>query len=163
MKFYDERQLDYPSQLKEKLEQFNLLNKTNQIGKAAGAASEEKHSVESSSTTSSNSSSAANKENTHSDYHRYDEQIPLSLEPLDGLSDLKRRYVLCSCHATITNVKKFVAHNIYSNLEQYKELDILCNDDELLGKDHTLKFIYVTKWKNKVSLNSTSIIWLLKF
>ncbi len=23
-------------------------------------------------------------------------------------------------------------------------------DDEILGKDHTLKFIFVTKWKNKV-------------
>lgn len=24
----------------------------------------------------------------------------------------------------------------------------MCND-EILGKDHTLKFIYVTKWKDK--------------
>ena len=23
-------------------------------------------------------------------------------------------------------------------------------DDEILGKDHTLKFVFVTKWKNKV-------------
>jgi polycomb group RING finger protein 3 len=38
--------------------------------------------------------------------------------------------------------------NIYSNLDLYKELDIVCND-EILGKDHTLKFILVTKWKDK--------------
>ena len=24
-------------------------------------------------------------------------------------------------------------------------------DEEILGKDHTLKFIFVTKWKNKVT------------
>lgn len=26
------------------------------------------------------------------------------------------------------------------------QIDILCND-ELLGKDHTLKFVYVTRWR----------------
>lgn len=28
------------------------------------------------------------------------------------------------------------------------QIDILCND-ELLGKDHTLKFVYVTRWRFK--------------
>ncbi len=31
-----------------------------------------------------------------------------------------------------------------------KKIDIVCND-EILGKDHTLKFVLVTKWKDKVS------------
>lgn len=26
------------------------------------------------------------------------------------------------------------------------QIDVLCND-ELLGKDHTLKFVYVTRWR----------------
>jgi len=26
------------------------------------------------------------------------------------------------------------------------QIDILCNE-ELLGKDHTLKFVYVTRWR----------------
>ena len=30
------------------------------------------------------------------------------------------------------------------------QVDILCND-ELLGKDHTLKFVFVTRWRVKVS------------
>ena len=42
--------------------------------------------------------------------------------------------------------------NIYSSLDSYKDLEIVCND-EVLGKDHTLKFINVTKWKNKVSVS----------
>lgn len=28
----------------------------------------------------------------------------------------------------------------------FLQVDILCND-ELLGKDHTLKFVYVTRWR----------------
>lgn len=28
----------------------------------------------------------------------------------------------------------------------FSQIDILCND-ELLGKDHTLKFVYVTRWR----------------
>lgn len=33
-----------------------------------------------------------------------------------------------------------------NNLFQHFQIDILCND-ELLGKDHTLKFVYVTRWR----------------
>jgi len=59
--------------------------------------------------------------------------------------------VMCSCHCTITHLKKLIALKIYSNLDNYKELDIIC-DDEILGKDHTLKYIRVTKWKEKVRI-----------
>jgi len=45
-------------------------------------------------------------------------------------------------------LKKYVALKILKNIERYKELDIVCKD-EILGKDHTLKFILVTKWKDK--------------
>lgn len=31
-------------------------------------------------------------------------------------------------------------------LPSHSQVDILCND-ELLGKDHTLKFVYVTRWR----------------
>lgn len=30
------------------------------------------------------------------------------------------------------------------------QVDILCNE-EILGKDHTLKFVFVTRWRTKVS------------
>ena len=62
--------------------------------------------------------------------------------------ELKRKFILCSCHVTITHLKKYI-ESCLTNLS-YKDLDIIC-DDEILGKDHTLKFILVTKWKDKVS------------
>lgn len=133
LKYYDEHSLEYPRELREKLEQFNLLS-TKKLGNE---------------TEGLNGDNGKNEqENCKNNYHRDDEQIALSLEPLDGLKNLERKFILCSCHSTITHLKKFVAHKIYSNIDLYKELDIVCND-EILGKDHTLKFILVTKWKDK--------------
>ncbi|RNA39752.1 polycomb group RING finger 3, partial [Brachionus plicatilis] len=133
LKYFDDNQLEYPRELKEKLEQFNLLT-----DKKLG-------SINSVKKAESNGEAKTDMNN----FHRDDEQIALSLEPLDGLKHLERKFILCSCHSTINHLKKFVAHKIYSNIDLYKELDIVCND-EILGKDHTLKFILVTKWKDKV-------------
>ena len=67
------------------------------------------------------------------------------------LKELQRRYLLCSCHSTVTLLKKYVAQKIFLNQDKYKELDIVL-DDEPLGKDHTLKFIQVTFKKDKVKI-----------
>lgn len=85
-----------------------------------------------------------------SDYHRMDEQVNLCLEcsSASNLKNLKRRFIRCSSQATITQLKKFVAKKVLNGIEKYREIDILCND-ELLGKDHTLKFVYVTRWRFK--------------
>lgn len=89
-----------------------------------------------------------------SDYHRMDEQVNLCLEcstnntNLKDLKDLKRKFIRCSSQATITQLKKFVAKKVLNGIDKYREIDILCND-ELLGKDHTLKFVYVTRWRFK--------------
>ncbi|RWS07305.1 Locus-specific chromosome binding protein-like protein [Dinothrombium tinctorium] len=87
-------------------------------------------------------------ENT--DYHRSDEQVNILLESDSNcqLKQMKRKFIRCSAHATITHLKKFVAKKLFNNFDKYKEIDILCND-ELLGKDHTLKFVYVTRWRFK--------------
>ncbi|XP_015793332.1 polycomb group RING finger protein 3 [Tetranychus urticae] len=92
--------------------------------------------------------SNTNEEN--SDYHRSDEQVNILLESQSGcnLKQMKRKYIRCSSHATVTHLKKFVAKKLFNNFEKYKEIDILCND-ELLGKDHTLKFVWVTRWRYK--------------
>lgn len=37
-----------------------------------------------------------------------------------------------------------------------QQLDILCNE-EILGKDHTLKFVVVTRWRFKVSRPSVFV------
>ncbi|CAF0915866.1 unnamed protein product [Brachionus calyciflorus] len=115
LKYYDENHLEYPRDLREKLEQFNLLSNSKLLNKKD----------DKSETNGERKLDAVSTNN----YHRDDEQIALSLEPLEGLKSLE-------------------PHKIYSNIDLYKELDIVCND-EILGKDHTLKFILVTKWKDK--------------
>jgi polycomb group RING finger protein 3 len=157
-KFYREKNLEFPAQLKEKLEknaQFSYLRENNNnkmdekpIESSSASSSSYSNNNENTAAPSSTASNSSNSNSHPNDYHRNDEQIALSLEPLDGLKNLQRKYILCSCHCTITHLKKYIAMNIYSNLDLYKELDIVCND-EILGKDHTLKFILVTKWKDK--------------
>ncbi|KFM81234.1 polycomb group RING finger protein 3-like [Stegodyphus dumicola] len=64
------------------------------------------------------------------------------------LEPLTRKFICCSSRTTITHVKKLVAKKLFCDLRKYCSVDILCND-EILGKDHTLKFIYVTRWRFK--------------
>ncbi|WAR22560.1 PCGF3-like protein [Mya arenaria] len=60
---------------------------------------------------------------------------------------LKRRILRLSSLATVTHLKKFVALKVFDTIDRYKDVDILCNE-ELLGKDHMLKFIIATRWRN---------------
>lgn len=87
----------------------------------------------------------------HHDYHRDDEQINLFVTPNSScdLKALKNKYIRISCLATVTLLKKYIAHKLYNDQERYKELDLLCNDN-LLGKDHNFKFVSVTEWRDKV-------------
>lgn len=67
------------------------------------------------------------------------------LQPQSGL---KRKFVRCSALATVTHLKKFIAKKLLNSSERYKDVAILCNDEPLY-KDHTLKFVYVTRWRTK--------------
>ncbi|KAG4070639.1 hypothetical protein HA402_013559 [Bradysia odoriphaga] len=89
-----------------------------------------------------------NDSHVDSDYHRQDEQVNVCLECKNNINALSRRFIRCSSQATITHLKKFVAKKVLNGMDKYKEVDILCND-ELLGKDHTLKFVYITRWRFK--------------
>uniref|UniRef100_A0A1B6CER0 RING-type domain-containing protein n=1 Tax=Clastoptera arizonana TaxID=38151 RepID=A0A1B6CER0_9HEMI len=83
------------------------------------------------------------------DCHRMDEQVNIDLECMAAnLKTLKRKFVRLSSQATITHLKKFIAKKVLDGMDKYRDIDILCND-ELLGKDHTLKFVYVTRWRFK--------------
>ncbi|KAL1130139.1 hypothetical protein AAG570_013077 [Ranatra chinensis] len=83
------------------------------------------------------------------DFHRMDEQVNIGLECMtNNLKSLKRKFIRLSSQATITHLKKFIAKKVLDGIEKYRDIDILCND-ELLGKDHTLKFVYVTRWRFK--------------
>ncbi|KAK6186200.1 polycomb group RING finger protein 3 [Patella vulgata] len=84
------------------------------------------------------------------DYHRSDDQVNVCLECKGQLKTLKRKFLRLSSHATIAQLKKFIALKIYNNQSKYKDVDILCNE-EILGKDHTLKFVQVTRWRSKDS------------
>eukprot|EP00794_Sanderia_malayensis_P005128 gene5128-5776_t len=81
-----------------------------------------------------------------------EEHIALCLEydrpkdPKKILKPLKRKYLKCSSYATVGHIKKFISGKL--KLKSCKEVDVLCND-EILGKDHTLKFLSVTRWKLK--------------
>lgn len=82
------------------------------------------------------------------DYHRKDEQVAICLEckEINQMKSLKRKFLRLSALATVTHLKKFIALKILNCLDKYKDVDILCND-ELLGKDHMLKFIVATRWR----------------
>ncbi|XP_076367751.1 polycomb group ring finger 3-like lethal (3) 73Ah isoform X2 [Tachypleus tridentatus] len=81
------------------------------------------------------------------DSHRLDEQVNILLESQNnGLKQMRRKFIRCSAQATVTHLKKFIAKKLFNNLEKYREVDILCNE-EILGKDHTLKFVCVTRWR----------------
>lgn len=89
-------------------------------------------------------------ETTH--VHVTEEHIALCLEydrpkdPKKKLKPLKRKYLKCSSYATVGHIKKFISGKL--KLGSCREVDVLCND-EILGKDHTLKFLSVTRWKLK--------------
>ncbi|XP_045189646.1 polycomb group RING finger protein 3-like isoform X2 [Mercenaria mercenaria] len=84
----------------------------------------------------------------NNDYHRLDEQVNVCLECLEinVLKSLKRKILRLSSQATVTHLKKFVALKVFGTIDRYKDIDILCNN-ELLGKDHMLKFIIATRWR----------------
>ncbi|KAJ8783530.1 hypothetical protein J1605_009235 [Eschrichtius robustus] len=119
---------------------------------------------------SSNKEAAEEKQEEDGDYHRSDEQVSICLECNSSkLRGLKRKWIRCSAQATVLHLKKFIAKKL--NLSSFNErprvlsaeplapltevlfsrqLDILCNE-EILGKDHTLKFVVVTRWRFKVT------------
>ena len=91
--------------------------------------------------------------NTNMDFHRFDEQVSLQLELKDDVDSkknlaLKRRFLRCSSIATVTHLKKFIAKKLLTSVDKHKDIEIYCNEEPLF-KDHTLKFVYVTKWRTK--------------
>jgi len=100
--------------------------------------------------------------NTNMDFHRFDEQVNLLLEFKSGTTsdslgkpdssplhpNLKRKFIRCSSLATVTHLKKYIAKKLLSSMDKYKDIDVMCNDEKLY-KDHTLKFVYVTRWRTK--------------
>ncbi|KAM6956579.1 polycomb group RING finger protein 5-B-like [Aplochiton taeniatus] len=86
------------------------------------------------------------------DYHRSDPQIAVCLDCLrnnpqaeeNAVTDLMKRFIRCSSRVTVGTIKKFLSLKL--KLPNSYELDVLCNG-EIMGKDHTLEFIYMTRWR----------------
>uniref|UniRef100_A0A914XMW2 RING-type domain-containing protein n=1 Tax=Plectus sambesii TaxID=2011161 RepID=A0A914XMW2_9BILA len=80
--------------------------------------------------------------------HREDEQVSVCLTPDSPIKRLKRSYIRLSSQATIIHLKKYLAKKLFFDMSRYADIDILCNS-ELMGKDHSLKFIQLTRWRTK--------------
>ena len=133
--FYDERGLPCPKDMEAETEK----------------EAEEEKDEDNEETGEPGQGAGANQEQTQ-DYHRFDEQVNLLLESSDPdkMQSLTRRFVRVSSLATITHLKKFLALQVLDSddPEAYRNIDITC-DGKLIPKDHTLKFVYITRWRTK--------------
>ena len=79
-----------------------------------------------------------------------DSQIGLQLSYLEcsnlkrDFRQLERRFIRCSSYLTVEHLKKYLKLKL--QLPENCEVDILCNG-EIMGKHHTLEFIYMTRWR----------------
>ncbi|XP_069467410.1 polycomb group RING finger protein 5 isoform X2 [Ambystoma mexicanum] len=86
------------------------------------------------------------------DYHRSDPQIAICLDCLrnngqtgdNTVKGLLKKFIRCSARVTVGTIKKFLSLKL--KLPSTYELDVLCNG-EIMGKDHTMEFIYMTRWR----------------
>ncbi|KAK1794523.1 hypothetical protein P4O66_010771 [Electrophorus voltai] len=86
------------------------------------------------------------------DYHRGDPQIAICLDCLRNngqlgeniVKGLMKKFIRCSTRVTVGTIKKFLSLKL--KLPSSYELDVLCNG-EIMGKDHTMEFIYMTRWR----------------
>ncbi|VDK70934.1 unnamed protein product [Dibothriocephalus latus] len=87
-------------------------------------------------------------------YHRLDEQVQIQLEPgSDCLEPLRLKFLRLSSKATVTHLRKYVAHHVLHDISKFHDIDIFILNNEngtFLGRDHALKFVRVVYW-NEVS------------
>lgn len=67
------------------------------------------------------------------------------LPPTNVTLNLKPKYMRCSSMVTVTQLKKYIA-KVLIRTGNYKNVEIECNNEPVYS-DHTLKFLYVTKWR----------------
>jgi len=89
---------------------------------------------------------------SNSDLHLYDDQVTICLDSKNKeiFDSLTRRYIICSSNATVTQLKKLIAKMLFQDPCRYRAIDIYL-DEQNLGKDHTMRFISLTKWRHKMS------------
>lgn len=76
-----------------------------------------------------------------------DELISFSLEcVMTDPAFYKRVFIRVPTKTTILLLKKFISRRIFKDAHSIHNLDVLCNTD-VLEAGHTLKYVFVTKWK----------------
>lgn len=126
--FYRKRGLPYPKantvQAKEK--DSNSLSAVHSSKSTASSNSTIKFNNNGKHHTTSNGSSNgidfAKDEDT--DYHRSDEQVNVVIESQPGctLKPVKKKFIRCSAHTTVTHLKKFIAKKLHNNIDKYKDV-----------------------------------------
>lgn len=92
-------------------------------------------------------------------HHRNDEHVVVSLIP--GAPDLpkpNRSIVRLSGMATVNTLKRYLAQSLWSNMSRYNELDLFCND-ELMGRDFSMRFIHLTRCRNKLKDEPLKLVY----
>jgi len=60
--------------------------------------------------------------------------------------ELVRKYIRCSSRTTIGHIKKYLKLKL--KLSAADQVEVMCNG-EIMGKDHTLEFVFMTRWRIK--------------
>ncbi|XP_048584789.1 polycomb group RING finger protein 5-B [Nematostella vectensis] len=96
--------------------------------------------------------SALHRKPVKDDFHRSDPQIGVCLECCgdssteENVKQLNRKFIKCSSRMTIAHVKKYLKLKL--SLKTADQVEVMCNG-EIMGKDHTLEFVYMTRWRVK--------------
>lgn len=96
---------------------------------------------------SNGNSNSSNATEDTADYHRSDEQVNILLESQNGsnLKSMKRKFIRCSAHTTVTHIKKFVAKKLYNNFDRYKDAsNIVTVSDSLMFSQSCSNLIFAS-------------------
>jgi polycomb group RING finger protein 3 len=83
-------------------------------------------------------------------HRREEEPILVILENHSQLTPLKQPFIRLPGIATINTVKRYISLMLHGAISKYQEYDIFCND-ELMGRDFSMAFIFKTRWRNQSS------------
>ena len=75
------------------------------------------------------------------------------VEQRGRVGELLRKYIRCSARITIGHIKKYLKLKL--RLGASDQVEVMCNG-EIMGKDHTLEFVFMTRWRVKVNGASDS-------
>uniref|UniRef100_A0AAF5D334 39S ribosomal protein L36, mitochondrial n=1 Tax=Strongyloides stercoralis TaxID=6248 RepID=A0AAF5D334_STRER len=81
-------------------------------------------------------------------HKRNQDMVTVCLKPGGGLDPLPRNILRISEYVTVSTLKRYVALVFHNDAKRYSEFDFFCNN-ELMGRDFTLKFIILTRWRNR--------------